>query len=73
MATKKAPSKGPMSPKVPGSGHGVKPRTLPLPKVSAKGTSAKKATPGGDSGRLHRRDHPPMPAARPVKRVRRGS
>ena len=33
MATKN-PSKGPLSPKVPGKGHGTKPHTLPLPKVN---------------------------------------
>ncbi len=72
MATKK-PSKGPKAPPV---GHGTtKSRLPPLPRISldevfrhpnrpAKGASTKKATPGGDNGALHRRDHPPQPAAR---------
>ena len=84
MGTKK-PSKGPLSPRVPGHGHGGAPNrhVPPLPKVNpnprspqlpAKGASTKKATPGGDNGALHRKSHPPMPAPRPVKRVvRKGS
>ena len=41
-----------------------------LPKVAQKTLTAPprtpggKATPGGDHGALHRRDHPPMPVAR---------
>ena len=75
MATKK-PSKGPLAPRV---GHGTaKSKVPPLPRISlddvfrhpnrpAKGASTKKATPGGDNGALHRKDHPPMPAPRTVK------
>jgi hypothetical protein len=80
MATKK-PSKGPMAPRV---GHGsTNSKVPPLPRVSlddvfrypnrpAKGVSTKKATPGGDNGKLYRRDHPPQPAPRKPARIRRG-
>ncbi len=50
-----------------------------LPKVAQKTLTAPprtpggKATPGGDHGALHRRDHPPMPAARKPARIRRGN